>query len=93
MKTSFKVLLPLLLVLMLPAVVQAQFTFTTNNGTITIIGYAGPGGAVTIPDTINGCPVTAIGTNAFYDCFSLTRVTIPSNVTGIGSGSLLLEHP
>ena len=33
--TSLKVLLPLLL-LALPAAVQAQFTFTTNNGAITI---------------------------------------------------------
>jgi len=32
----------LLLLLTLPAVVQAQFTFTTNNGAITITGYTGP---------------------------------------------------
>ena len=31
---------------------QAQFFTTTNNGTITITGYNGPGGAVTIPDTL-----------------------------------------
>jgi hypothetical protein len=42
MKTSFRILLPLLLLLAPPAVVQAQFTFTTNNGTITITGYTGP---------------------------------------------------
>jgi Tfp pilus assembly pilus retraction ATPase PilT len=47
-------LCPVLLLLMLPGVVQAQFNFTTNNGAITIIGYTGSGGAVTIPDTING---------------------------------------
>lgn len=34
-----------MLLLALPAVVQAQFTFTTNNGTITITRYTGPGGA------------------------------------------------
>jgi len=34
------------LLLMRPAVVQAQFTFTTNNGAITITGYTGAGGAV-----------------------------------------------
>jgi len=47
----------------MPAAVQAQFTYTTNNGTITITGYAGSGGvgAVTIPGTINGLPVTSIG--------------------------------
>jgi hypothetical protein len=47
--------------LTLPAVVQAQFTYTTNNGTITITKYTGPGGVVDIPATINGLPVTCIG--------------------------------
>jgi hypothetical protein len=55
-------LLPLLLLLALPAAVQAQFNYTINNGTITITGYAGPGGSVAIPDKIPdtpyGLPVT-----------------------------------
>ncbi len=41
----------------LPAVVHAQFILSTNNGRITIAKYTGSGGAVTIPDTINGLPV------------------------------------
>jgi hypothetical protein len=50
-----------LLLLMLPIVVQAQYTYTTNaDNTITITGYFGPGGAVTIPDIINGMLVTSI---------------------------------
>jgi len=40
--------------LAMPATVQAQFSYITNNGTITITGYTGPAGAVTIPATING---------------------------------------
>jgi hypothetical protein len=76
-------LLPLLL-LALPAVIQAQFNFVTNNGTITIIKYTGSGGLVTIPSTINGLPVASIGDYAFLYCSSLTRVTIPNNVTSIG---------
>ena len=61
-----------LFLLALPVVVQAQFTYTTNNNTITITGYTGPGGAVTIPSTINGLPVTSIGLGAFAGCSSLT---------------------
>ena len=75
--------MPLLLLLTLPAVVQAQFSYTTNNGAITITGYTGPGGAVTIPSTINSLPVTRIGYSAFQHNTSLTSVTIPNSVTNI----------
>jgi len=43
------VVLAALLVLALPRSCWAQFTFTNNNGAITITGYTGPGGDVTIP--------------------------------------------
>ena len=76
-------LLPLLLAL--PAAVQAQFAFMTNtDNTITITGYTGPGGDVTIPDTINGLLVTRIGTGAFEPCTGLVDITIPNSVTSIG---------
>ena len=77
----------LLLVLLLawPAVLQAQFNYTTDNGTITITGYTGPEGSVVIPGTINGLPVTRIGDRAFFQCSSLTSVTIPNSVTSIGA--------
>ena len=80
-----KLLLSLLLML-LPAVVQAQFTFTTNNGAITITGYTGPGGTVIIPDTTNGYPVTSIGGGAFSST-NITSVTIPGSITSIGDGA------
>ena len=80
-----KSLLPLLLLLTLPAVAQAQFIFKTNNGTLSITSYIGPGGAVTIPGTTNGLPVTAIGEQAFLGCNGLTNVTIGTNVTSIAS--------
>jgi len=69
--------------LALPVVVQAQFTYITTNGAITITGYTGSGGAVSIPATINGLPVTSVGDYAFYET-ALTSVTIPNSVTNIG---------
>jgi BspA type Leucine rich repeat region (6 copies) len=81
-------LLPLVLLLALPIAVQAQdYIYITNNGTITITKYTGSGGAVTIPRTINGLPVTSIGTNAFYYKQVLINVTIPNSVTSVGSGA------
>jgi hypothetical protein len=75
----------LLCAALLPAAVQAQFTFTTNNGAITITGYSGPGYAmVIIPGTTNGLPVTSIGNTAFQ-YRNVTSVTIPSSVTNIGN--------
>ena len=84
-------LVPLLILLLLtlPAVVQGQFVYTTNNGTITITGYTGPGGAVAIPDTIDGLPVTSIGNFAFRGYTSVTSVTIPNSVTSIGNHAFI----
>jgi BspA type Leucine rich repeat region (6 copies) len=72
-----------LFMLALPAVAQAQFTYTIVNGSITITSYTGPGGDVNIPSTIIGLPVTSIGDDAFDDITSLTSVTIPNSVTNI----------
>jgi hypothetical protein len=84
-KTSFKRLLSLLLLLSLPAVVLGQFTFTTNSdGSLNISQYTGSGGAVVIPSTTNAYPITSIGFEAFSGS-SLTSVTIGTNVTTIGS--------
>ena len=86
----------LLMLLMLPAVVQAQFTFTTNNGAITITGYSGPGGNVVIPSVINGYPVKNIGMYAFNSYPSpnvhqnqATSVVIPDSITNIDSSKLI----
>lgn len=56
-------LLPLLVLLALPDAVQAQFSYTTSGGKVTITGYTGSGGAVVIPSTISGLPVTSIGSS------------------------------
>ena len=91
MKTRIKNLLFLLWVLALPAVAQAQFTYITNaDNTLTITGYNGPGGDVTIPISINGLTVTTIGLGGYdgvFTGFSVTSVTIGTNVTSIGDGA------
>lgn len=76
-----------LLLLALPIAAQAQFTYMTQNGTVTITGYAGAGGNVTIPSAINGLPVTSIGDEAFLYNYNLTGVTIPNSVTNIGDAA------
>ena len=76
--------------LLLPAAVQAQqsqFTYTTNNGAITITGYAGSGGSPTVPDMINGFTVTSIAAYAFNNSAILTGITISTNVTSIGDSA------
>lgn len=40
-------------------------------------------GAIEIPATYNGLPVTAIGWNAFMQCADLQSITIPDSVTSI----------
>jgi hypothetical protein len=74
------------LLLMAAPMAQAQFTCITNNSnSITIAKYTGWGGAVTIPGSITGLPVTGIGSNAFYMCYGLTSVTITNSVNCIGT--------
>src|ERR1017187_7421641 len=68
----------------LPVLAQAQFTFITNNGAITITGFSGYPTTLSIPGTINGYPVSNIGSNAFYDSFNLTSVALGTNVASIG---------
>ena len=55
-----------------------------DDGTVEITGYNGNGTNLTIPSTLGGKKVTRIGFRAFYECSSLTSVTIPDSVTSIG---------
>jgi BspA type Leucine rich repeat region (6 copies) len=63
---------------------RGQFEYTTNadNG-ITITGYDGSGGPVSIPSTITGLPVTDIAGGAFFFDQGITSVTIPGSVITI----------
>ena len=61
------------------------FVYTDTGSAITLNGYTGLTGAVTLPDSIVGKPVTAIADLAFFNNAVLTSVTIPSGVTSIGA--------
>jgi len=69
----------------------AQFTYTTNNGAITITGYTGSGGAVTIPSIINGYPVVTIGVQDKWIAM-LEQVNYCSNVEGHDPAAMWI-HP
>ena len=66
------------------ATISEDYTYTVSGGKATITGYTGAGGAITIPSTLGGCTVVAIGGYAFFSCSSLTSVTMPDSITTIG---------
>jgi hypothetical protein len=81
-------LLAVLFLSTFPTLLQAQYTYITNDGAIRITGYTGPDGAVTIPSRINGLPVTRIEFGAFHYCPHLSSITVPNSVTSIGDEAL-----
>ena len=87
MKKLFTALLLCILVaLSLPALAsEGDFTIDVQNGMIT--AYKGAGGAVVVPETINGVAVHGIGTAAFTQNPNITSVVLPSSLTHIGSSA------
>lgn len=100
-KTKTKQILSALLALLmlfgaLPATVFAAektnpldyLTYEIADGEVTITDCdTSISGELTIPETIEGYPVTGIGEWAFENCTDLTNVTIPDSVIYIGSGA------
>jgi hypothetical protein len=66
-----------------------DFTYSTDGTNVTIIGYTGSGGVVSIPDKIYDQPVTIIGADLFHwsDHNLLTSIIIPDSVTYIGKSA------
>ena len=98
MKKKLFILLPVLLVTVLCVLAlpscggyreyrRGAFRYTVENGEATITEYIGVNANVTVPDTIGGKPVVAIGTDAFADQLTLKSVTLPDSVTRIEFGA------
>ena len=83
-------LLPLMAAAETEVVDGIEWTYTARDGKAEVGGGFLPAipsattGALTIPSTFSGHPVTRIGYNAFNSCGGLTSVTIPEGVTSIG---------
>ena len=61
-------------------------TYKVSGNTVTVTDCKeSASGALVIPATYDGKPVTSIGSWAFWKCTSLTSVTIPYSVTSIGN--------
>jgi len=64
-----------------------EWSYTVSDGKVELQNLAIPKdtiGAIAIPPTLGGYPVTSVGSHAFFGCSGLTSVTIPDGVTDIG---------
>jgi hypothetical protein len=72
------------LLLALPAVVQAQFYYDTNSdGSLSVSSYAGTNESVVIPSSTNGLLVTGIEIEAFFYNTNVISIAIPASITNI----------
>jgi hypothetical protein len=81
---QFLAALCLLSVIPAKAAQFGDFTYTATATDVTLTGYTGTGGAITIPSSIASLPVISISNSAFSSKSSITSVTIPNSVTSIG---------
>ncbi len=65
---------------------QSDFSYTESGSTVTITGYSGDGINITVPETLNGKKVVAIGENAFFNS-KIISIKLPSTVTTVGKNA------
>ena len=58
------------------------------DGTVILVTYTGTGGDVVVPSEVNGKTVSMIGISTFYNCKTLTTITIPAGVQAIGDQAI-----
>ncbi len=94
-KTSKKITLSVFLVFVLAACLfafnasaanEGHYVYEIENGEVTIT-HCDPyiSGDIIIPEKLGGITVTAIGEKAFYNCYSITSVTMYDNIKSIGA--------
>ena len=62
---------------------SGDMVYQASDDAATLVRYFGSDSKVDIPAELGGKPVTSIGVYAFWNCRSLTKVTIPEGVTSI----------
>ena len=65
----------------------SDFEYTITDKKATIDKYIGEDSTVVIPDKLNSCPVSKIGSGAFKDCDFITQVKCSDDITEIGSSA------
>ena len=74
-------------ILCVSAATYGDLTYTVSNGEVKITECDKSATEVVVPETIEGFPVTAIGSSAFSNCISLTYVKLPDSITTIRSNA------
>ena len=64
--------------------VEGDFAYMKSGAISMLTAYRGEDAAVSVPETLGGCPVTIIGEDAFKANAALTTVDLPNGVTEIG---------
>ena len=93
LKRPISLLLVLLLALgLLPGAALAglsegDWSYTVEGGKATITQYNGSDSVLTIPSSLGGYPVTAIGDSAIQSRSEITMLTVPEGVVSVGNNA------